>query len=91
VISTGSSGGSSPRPPGLVFAYEAGPCGYVLYRTLTRKGLTCLVVVQLARILFPGHLTSVYDPAMEDKAIRGLCRARENALQDLKAASQKEK
>jgi transposase len=28
----------------LVFAYEAGPCGYVLYRYLTRKGLTCLVV-----------------------------------------------
>jgi len=28
----------------LVFAYEAGPCGYVLYRYLTQKGLTCLVV-----------------------------------------------
>jgi len=28
----------------LVFAYEAGPCGYVLYRYLTKKGLTCLVV-----------------------------------------------
>ena len=28
----------------LVFAYEAGPCGYVLYRYLTGKGLTCLVV-----------------------------------------------
>jgi len=28
----------------LVFAYEAGPCGYVLYRYLTRKGLQCLVV-----------------------------------------------
>ena len=28
----------------LVFAYEAGPCGYWLYRYLTRKGHTCLVV-----------------------------------------------
>jgi transposase len=28
----------------LVFAYEAGPCGYVLYRYLTRNGLLCLVV-----------------------------------------------
>jgi transposase len=28
----------------LVFAYEAGPCGYVLYRYLTLKGLRCLVV-----------------------------------------------
>jgi transposase len=28
----------------LVFAYEAGPCGYVLYRHLTLKGLECLVV-----------------------------------------------
>jgi len=28
----------------LVFAYEAGPCGYGLYRQLTGHGLTCLVV-----------------------------------------------
>lgn len=28
----------------LVFAYEAGPCGYWLYRYLTKKGFTCLVV-----------------------------------------------
>jgi transposase len=28
----------------LVFAYEAGPCGYWLYRYLTRKGLSCQVV-----------------------------------------------
>ena len=30
--------------PALVFAYEAGPCGYWLYRYLTKKGHTCLVV-----------------------------------------------
>jgi len=28
----------------LVFAYEAGPCGYVLHRYLTQKGLDCQVV-----------------------------------------------
>lgn len=28
----------------LVFAYEAGPCGYGLHRDLTAKGITCLVV-----------------------------------------------
>jgi transposase len=28
----------------LVFTYEAGPCGYGLYRHLTGKGLRCLVV-----------------------------------------------
>lgn len=28
----------------LVFAYEAGPCGYWLYRYLIRRGLTCSVV-----------------------------------------------
>ncbi|MGH2725810.1 MAG: IS110 family transposase [Actinomycetota bacterium] len=28
----------------LVFAYEAGPCGYVLHRHLTSKGFSCLVV-----------------------------------------------
>jgi transposase len=90
----------------LVFAYEAGPCGYVLHRYLTRKGLTCLVVapslipkkagdrvktdrrdaVQLARLLRSGDLSSVYVPTVEDEAIRDLTRAREDTLQDLKAA-----
>ena len=28
----------------LAFVYEAGPCGYWLYRYLTRKGLSCHVV-----------------------------------------------
>jgi transposase len=28
----------------LVFAYEAGPCGYMLHRYLTRKGFDCQVV-----------------------------------------------
>jgi transposase len=32
------------KTPALVFAYEAGPCGYHLYRDLTDKGFTCHVV-----------------------------------------------
>src|ERR671938_766547 len=28
----------------LVFVYEAGPCGYWLYRYLTKKGYVCWVV-----------------------------------------------
>jgi len=28
----------------VIFAYEAGPCGYVLYRHLSTKGYRCLVV-----------------------------------------------
>lgn len=32
------------KAPNLVFAYEAGPCGYVLHRYLTSKGLHCRVV-----------------------------------------------
>ena len=28
----------------LVFAYEAGPCGYVLHRYLSGRGLACWVV-----------------------------------------------
>jgi len=32
------------KAPQLVFAYEAGPCGYVLHRYLTGKGFDCQVV-----------------------------------------------
>ena len=32
------------KAPNLVFAYEAGPCGYVLHRYLTGKGLDCRVI-----------------------------------------------
>jgi transposase len=90
----------------LVFVYEAGPCGYWLYRYLTKKGHACWVVapslipkkagdrvktdrrdaVQLARLMRSGDLTPVYVPQVEDEAIRDLSRAREDAIQDLKAA-----
>jgi len=90
----------------LVFVYEAGPCGYWLYRYLSKKGYVCWVVapslipkkagdrvktdrrdaVQLARFMRSGDLTPVYVPTVEDEAIRDLCRAREDAIADLKAA-----
>jgi len=94
------------KAPHLVFVYEAGPCGYWLYRYLAKKGHVCWVVapslipkkagdrvktdrrdaVQLARLMRSGDLTPVYVPKVEDEAIRDLTRAREDALQDLKAA-----
>jgi transposase len=90
----------------LIFVYEAGPCGYWLYRYLTKKGYVCWVVApslipkkagdrvqtdrrdarQLARLVRSGDLTPVYVPTVEDEAIRDLCRAREDAIRDLKAA-----
>jgi transposase len=94
------------KSPHLVFVYEAGPCGYWLYRYLTKKGYVCWVVapslipkkagdrvktnrrdaIKLARLMRSGDLTPVYVPAVEDEAIRDLCRAREDVIRDLKAA-----
>src|SRR5215510_1080232 len=90
----------------LIFVYEAGPCGYWLYRYLTKKGQVCRVVapslipkkpgdrvktnrrdaIKLARLARSGDLTPVYVPAVEDEAIRDLCRARAEAIHDLKTA-----
>jgi transposase len=90
----------------LLFAYEAGPCGYSLYRYLTKKNYQCYVVapsliprragdrvktdprdaIQLARLMRSGDLSPVYVPRLEDEAIRDICRAREDAIGDLKAA-----
>jgi len=94
------------KSPHLIFVYEAGPCGYWLYRYLTQKGHICWVVapslipkkpgdrvktnrrdaIKLARLMRSGDLTPVYVPTVEDEAIRDLCRAREDAIRDLKAA-----
>jgi transposase len=94
------------KSPHLVLVYEAGPCGYWLYRYLTHKGHVCWVVapslipkkpgdrvktnrrdaIKLARLMRSGDLTPVYVPKVEDEAIRDLCRAREDAIGDLKTA-----
>ncbi len=61
----------------LLFCYEAGPCGYWLYRYLTKRGFACWVV---APSLIPkragdrvsGDLEPVYVPEIEDEAVRDL-------------------
>ena len=95
------------KSPHLVFVYEAGPCGYWLYRYLTKKGQGCWVVapslipkkpgdrgktnrwdaITLARLMRSGDLTPIYVPAIEDEAIRDLCRARAEAIRALKTAT----
>ena len=45
--------------------------------------------VQLARLLRSGDLTPVHVPKEEDESIRDLCRAREDAMKDLKSARQR--
>src|SRR5439155_898456 len=47
----------------LVFIYEAGPCGYWLYRDLTRKGLTCFVVAPSLIPRKPGDRVKPAKPA----------------------------
>src|SRR5262252_7556679 len=42
--------------------------------------------IKLARLMRSGDLTPVYVPQVEDEAMRDLCRAREDAIHDLKAA-----
>jgi transposase len=42
------------KGPQLVFIYEAGPCGYWLYRYLTRQGLACFVVAPSLILRKPG-------------------------------------
>ncbi len=42
--------------------------------------------IQLARLMRSGDLIPVYVPTVEDEAMRDLCRAREDAIADLKAA-----
>jgi len=49
------------KAPHLVFAYEAGPCGYVLHRYLKDKGLDCLVVAPYATCV--AHVTRHISPS----------------------------
>ncbi len=45
--------------------------------------------ITLARLMRSGDLTSIYVPQVQDQAIRDLSRARQDALEDLKAAKQR--
>ena len=69
-----------------------GPIGWVVAPSLIPKKAGDRVktdrrdAIKLARLMRSGDLTPVYVPAVEDEAIRDLCRAREDAIRDLKAA-----
>jgi len=77
-------------PEQLVLCYEAGPCGYGLYRQLIRLGATPGERVKtdrrdarkLARLLRAGELTAVWVPDEDHEALRDLVRAREDAKED---------
>lgn len=90
----------------FIFVYEAGPCGYWIYRLLTKLGHQCYIVapslipkkagdkiktdkrdaLKLTQLLKTGDADPIYVPEPEDEAIRDLSRARERAMDDLKAA-----
>ena len=84
----------------FLLCYEAGPCGYFLYKSLTAMGMDCQVVapprnekiktdrrdaLRLARLLRAGELVEVWVPDREQEAVRDLCRCRA----DFKAQRQK--
>src|SRR5678815_3743547 len=60
----------------LEVAYEAGPCGFGIARRLKQLRVPCLVRA--------GELTAVYIPEPTDEAIRDLCRARTDAIDDMR-------
>lgn len=75
----------------MLFAYEAGPCGYGLQRQLLELGQDCQVVVapgsgqiktdrrdalRLAGLLRAGELRTVWVPDVEQEAMRDLSRCR---------------
>jgi transposase len=94
------------KSPQRIFVSEAGPCGYWLSRSVTKKGQVCWVVapalipqkasdrvttnrrdaIKLARLMRSGALPLVYVPAVEEEAIRDLCRAREETIRALQTA-----
>ena len=75
----------------MLFCYEAGPCGYGIYRLLLGLGQHCEVVapprserlktdrrdaMKLARKLRAGELTRVWVPDVEQEAMRDFSRCR---------------
>ena len=56
------------KTPALVFAYEAGPCGYRLHRDLTGQGFDCHVVAPSLIPKKPG------DKVKTDRAMRSSSR-----------------
>lgn len=88
----------------FLFCYEAGPCGYGVFRQLIEMGFDCLVVappkheriktdrrdaLRLARLLRAGELRQVWVPDTEQEAMRDLSRCRGDfKVQEKKARQQ---
>lgn len=88
----------------MLWCYEAGPCGYGLYRLLLSLGQACEVVappgreriktdrrdaMKLSRKLRAGELRAVWVPGVEQEAMRDLSRCRSDfKVQQLKARQQ---
>ena len=85
----------APKGETLSFCYEAGSCGYGVYRELTEWGHHCDVVapglvprgptdrrdaLKLARFHRAGELTPVWVSDPEQEAMRDLTRAREDMI-----------
>jgi len=75
----------------FLFCYEAGPCGYGIFRQIVEMGFDCQVVappeqgqiktdrrdaLRLARLLRAGELRQVWVPDAEQEAMRDLSRCR---------------
>jgi transposase len=87
--------GANPR---IEICYEAGPCGFVSPRgalhcsgslmTPKRSGHRIKTdrrdALKLARLLRASELKAIYIPEPTDEAIRDLCRARTDAVDDLR-------
>ncbi|EQD25850.1 transposase IS116/IS110/IS902 family protein, partial [mine drainage metagenome] len=60
------------KASGVTFVYEAGPCGYGLYRYLTKKGFACMVCAPSLIARKPGDRvkTDRRDAIMLVKALR---------------------
>jgi len=73
----------------LVLVWKAGPCGYWLYRYLTRPRVTCHVVAPPLIPRKPGDRvkTDRRDALTLARLLRDLSRARDDAMQDLTAAT----
>jgi transposase len=88
----------------FLFCYEAGPCGYGIFRQLVEMGVDCVVVappkheriktdrrdaLRLARLLRAGELRQVWVPGTEQEAMRDLSRCRGDfKVQEKKARQQ---
>ena len=72
----------------LHFCYEAGPCGYGLYRQLVELGHDCIVVAPSLIPVKAGELTAVWVPDAAHEAMRDLVRARATAMRVLGKARQ---